>query len=560
MIPKDLEDLTESEFNDRYQLEEVINRGTFRTTYHGYDKQNGERLYCKRLDASNMPAAQLSAFVSNMASISALQEKGCLVVDKVFVFSRRKTAYLVTPDLGDNSLAQMIRNARRQQVPIEESLVWRVLAQLAVKLHAFHSPGEHGIRPGRKFIHCQLKPSNIFISQALAVFIVDPLGVAFSSYCWANSEDNSLRYIPNEALTATTLTSKVDIYSLGCIIYELCTLFPRTVHGSPVDYVTLLRETHYSAQLKAVILSMLNAYPDARPSAHDLIQNSTINQYLKLQSACLKLAVPTQKVISYTSIVHDLKTMEEENEASTHSPRGNHKDSRTVSPITTHSLETRSITATSDDSLSPTQDVLLQKLIVPPTDAVDQGVNTLLNMGHVHSLSTLFDIDSLQQKEFSLNLSQISHSQIGTDELTNLKNYCRFLENEVAALRSDLIIAESLKHKYNDELTNTRIQLMKYVDLEAASVSPATIDKRRYEEDNDTHSLKDKLKDLEIQLSMERANTFVLRRENAKLVEHLRNIDITMTTCAEQNVDPMEMVDQVRSNSIVARRACIKTV
>ncbi|KAE8301565.1 Kinase, NEK [Giardia duodenalis] len=547
MAKRGPEDLSESEFDARYQLKEVVNRGTFRTTYRVYDNQSGEHLYCKRLDASNMPASQLSAFVSNMMSISALQEKGYLAIDTVFVLAKRKLAYIVTPDFGDCSLAHLIHTARRQQTSFEESLVWRVLAQIAAKLYALHFPGEHGIRPGRRFIHCQLKPSNIFLSQALTVFIVDPLGVAFSSYCWANSDDDGFRYIPNEALTAATLTSKIDIYSLGCVLYELCTLFSRTFHESPVDYVTLLRETHYSSQLKDLVLAMLSPYPDARPSAQDLMHNTTIAQYLKLQFACLKLSTPTQKLLSYTNIAHDLKSMAEENEASTYNPHGIHRDSRAVSPATVHSLETRSIALASDDASSPAQDASLQQLATPSIDTVEQGVNTLLDM-------------ELHQREFSLNLSQISHSQLGIDELSNLKNYCRFLENEVAALRSDLIIAESLKHKYNDELTNTRVQLMKYIDSEAASMSPALADKHKHEHSEDVYSLKNKIKDLEIQLSMERANTFILRRENAKLMEHLRNIDVTMTTCAEQNVSPKEMVDQVRSTSIAARRVCAETV
>lgn len=555
MTRKRLEDWSESEFDERYQLEEVTNRGSFRATYRVCDKQSGERLYCKRLDASNMSASQVSAFISNMASISALHEKGYLAIDTVFVLAKRKLAYIITPDLGDHSLAQLIRNAKRQQTPFEESLVWRVLAQLAAKLHALHSPGEHGIRPGRRFIHCQLKPSNVFLNHALTVFVVDPLGVAFASYCWANSEDDSIHYVPNEALTAATLTSKVDIYSLGCIIYELCTLVPRPLHGSSVNYVTLLQETHYSAQLKNLILSMLSAYPDARPSAQDLMHNPTIIQYLTLQSTCLKLSAPTQKMFSCTNIAHDLKSMAEDNEASIRSPRNVHRDSRAVSPATLRSREISSIVPASDYALSPAQ-----QLTTLSADTVEQGVNTLPEIEHVHSLSSLFEKDTLQQNEFSPNFSQISHSQVGIDELSNLKNYCKFLENEVTALRSDLIIAESLKHKYNDELTNTRIQLMKYVDSEAALRSPVATERHQHEGNEDVHSLKNRLKDLEVQLSMERANTFILRRENAKLMEHLRNIDVTMTTCAEQNVSPMEMVDQVRSNSIVARRVCAETV
>ena len=101
---------------------------------------------------------------------------------------------------------------------------------------------------------------------------------------------------------------------------------------------------------------------------------------------------------------------------------------------------------------------------------------------------------------------------------------------------------------------------MKYVDSEAALRSPVATERHQHEGNEDVHSLKNRLKDLEVQLSMERANTFILRRENAKLMEHLRNIDVTMTTCAEQNVSPMEMIDQVRSNSIVARRVCAETV
>lgn len=135
---------------------------------------------------------------------------------------------------------------------------------------------------------------------------------------------------------------------------------------------------------------MLSPYPDARPSAQDLMHNTTIAQYLKLQFACLKLSTPTQKLLSYTNIAHDLKSMAEENEASTYNPHGIHRDSRAVSPATVHSLETRSIALASDDASSPAQDASLQQLATPSIDTVEQGVNTLwiwnCTKGNSHSI------------------------------------------------------------------------------------------------------------------------------------------------------------------------------
>lgn len=77
-----------------------------------------------------------------------------------------------------------------------------------------------------------------------------------------------------ELLAGKVYDEKVDIWSLGCILYEMCSLIPPYV-ASCMDSLKVKVANgvrpdipkHYSAELRETINMLLQANPAARPSA-----------------------------------------------------------------------------------------------------------------------------------------------------------------------------------------------------------------------------------------------------------------------------------------------------
>ena len=78
----------------------------------------------------------------------------------------------------------------------------------------------------KNLIHRDLKPENIFITNDFLIKIGD-FGITKQlDYInkYANTQIGTLQYMAPEVLNGEKYNQKVDIWSLGCIIYELCCL------------------------------------------------------------------------------------------------------------------------------------------------------------------------------------------------------------------------------------------------------------------------------------------------------------------------------------------------
>ena len=75
-------------------------------------------------------------------------------------------------------------------------------------------------------IHRDLKPDNIFLTGDLKVKIGD-FGIAkelSNANEYAKTQVGTTLYMAPEIIKGEKYNNKVDIWSLGCIIHELCTL------------------------------------------------------------------------------------------------------------------------------------------------------------------------------------------------------------------------------------------------------------------------------------------------------------------------------------------------
>lgn len=142
----------------------------------------------------------------------------------------------------------------------------------------------------QKILHRDLKPGNIFLDLNSDVKLGD-FGLARvlnNESQFAFTHVGTPYYMSPEQIHDQKYNEKSDIWSLGCIIYELCALHPPFQAQNPMALAMKIKEgkferipTRYSEELHRVICWMLNLQQGQRASIDDLINLPLVNVRLR---------------------------------------------------------------------------------------------------------------------------------------------------------------------------------------------------------------------------------------------------------------------------------------
>ena len=149
----------------------------------------------------------------------------------------------------------------------------RAIETIADACQALNFSHQHGI------IHRDVKPANIMISKAGAVKVMDfgiarAIADAGSSVTQTAAVIGTAQYLSPEQARGEKVDARSDVYSLGCVLYEILTGEPPFVGDSPVAVAyqhvredpipPSQRHPDISPELDAVVLKSLAKNPDNR--------------------------------------------------------------------------------------------------------------------------------------------------------------------------------------------------------------------------------------------------------------------------------------------------------
>ena len=252
----------------RYRLEQVIGRGGMSTVYRATDLSLDRTVAVKvALDpqAEENPV-YVARFKREARAAAALNHSGAVTVFDAGADG--PTRYIVMEFVDGRSLADILREQDPPR-PLEPRRAARIAEQIADTLVAAHAAG---------IVHRDIKPGNVMVEAADRVKVLD-FGIARTSDAVALTRTASVLgtapYMAPEQAMGNPADARSDIYSLGCVLFEMLTGEPPFM--ADVAAAVLHQHVHVQPKapsernpavppaLDALVLEMLAKAPNDRP-------------------------------------------------------------------------------------------------------------------------------------------------------------------------------------------------------------------------------------------------------------------------------------------------------
>ena len=207
---------------------------------------------------------------------------------------------------GEVNLKQFIKKYKVKGNLIEESLIKDIILQICVGLIEIHK---------NKIIHRDLTPDNIFIDENNKIKIGD---FGISKILSTNTKYNQNRigkyhYFAPEMEIGEKYNHKIDVYCLGCIIYELLTLKEYYLDKIMEEKKLKINVEIYDLKWIDLINKLLNKDYHKRPEIVEVFNMvKSIKQEIKL-SIKVDINDINDEIYFLSSNDEALKEMNEEN-------------------------------------------------------------------------------------------------------------------------------------------------------------------------------------------------------------------------------------------------------
>ncbi|MFF1377830.1 Stk1 family PASTA domain-containing Ser/Thr kinase [Streptomyces sp. NPDC058308] len=258
----------------RYELGQVLGRGGMAEVYLAHDTRLGRTVAVKtlRVDLARDPSFQArfrreaqSAASLNHPAIVAVYDTGEDYVDGVSI------PYIVMEYVDGSTLRELLHSGRKL-------LPERAMEMTIGILQALEYSHRNGI------VHRDIKPANVMLTRNGQVKVMDfgiarAMGDSGMTMTQTAAVIGTAQYLSPEQAKGEQVDARSDLYSTGCLLYELLTVRPPFVGDSPVavayqhvreePQAPSVFDAEITPEMDAIVLKALTKDPDYRYQSAD---------------------------------------------------------------------------------------------------------------------------------------------------------------------------------------------------------------------------------------------------------------------------------------------------
>lgn len=211
---------------EHYEVLETLGTGAFGTVHKIRRKIDQKVLVWKEINFGGMSEREKTQLVAEVNILREMRNPFVVRYHDRIIDKPRTRLYIIMEYCAGGDLGRIIKRNRSNRTTIDEAFIWKIFAQAVVALKDCHRRMENG--ECKPILHRDLKPANILLDADENIKMAD-FGLAKelnSQSMLAKTNVGTPFYMAPEIVNEKDYDEKSDIWSLGCLLYELASLKP----------------------------------------------------------------------------------------------------------------------------------------------------------------------------------------------------------------------------------------------------------------------------------------------------------------------------------------------
>ena len=262
-----------------FKLGKNLGKGSFGSVQIVERKTDNKKYAMKRVKMNKLSEKDKKNALNEIRILASLKHKNIIGYKEAFFDEPSNTLNIVMEYADDGDISSKIKTTLQKKLIFDENTIWNWLIQLLEGIKYLHD---------NKIMHRDLKSANLFLCKNGMLKIGDLNVSTIAKNDFASTKTGTPYYASPEIWNEKPYNYKCDIWSAGCIIYEICNLRPPfrgTNFKELYDNICLGKysdiKSNYSNDLRNILKLMIVVNPDMRYDAKSILECEIIKKKIK---------------------------------------------------------------------------------------------------------------------------------------------------------------------------------------------------------------------------------------------------------------------------------------
>ena len=261
---------------------EIINKignGSYSEVFKVRRKEDKEIYALKKVKMKNLKEKEKQNSLNEIRILASIKSPFVISYKEAFFVEEDKTLNLVMEYADNGDLYQKIKLFKKKKLFFEEKEIWKIFIQITRGLKSLHS---------LNILHRDFKCANIFLFSDGTAKIGDLNVSKILNKSLGQTQTGTPYYASPEVWNNSPYDCKSDIWSLGCILYEMLTLNPPF---QAEDFDQLYKKvisgkynkinSRYSEDMNEILKLLFKVDPKERPSCEEILNLDLIKKRIE---------------------------------------------------------------------------------------------------------------------------------------------------------------------------------------------------------------------------------------------------------------------------------------
>ena len=265
---------------------EIINKignGSYSEVFKVRRKTDSKIYALKKVKLKNLKEKEKNNSLNEIRILASIKSPFVISYKEAFITDEDKTLNLVMEYADGGDLYQKIKLFKKKKLFFEEKDVWKIFIQITRGLKSLHE---------LNILHRDFKSANIFLFEDGAAKIGDLNVSKILNKSLGHTQTGTPYYASPEVWNNSPYDCKSDIWSLGCILYEMLTLNP-PFHADDFDglYKKVIAgkynkiNSRYSEDMNEILALLFKINPKERPNCDEILKLDIIKKRIEFFKA-----------------------------------------------------------------------------------------------------------------------------------------------------------------------------------------------------------------------------------------------------------------------------------